>query len=79
MPRENPYPIDVPHCRARAFECVLEAQRAAEPALKNTYLDMARAWLRTAQNLENRGSLRPLRRVDLRPIDQPKPASAKQS
>jgi hypothetical protein len=58
----NSKPIDVPHCRARAFDCVREAQRAAEPALKKTYLDMARAWLKTAENLASGKSLRPLRR-----------------
>jgi hypothetical protein len=67
MASKKPKPIDIRHCRARAFECVREAQRAAEPALKKTYLDMARAWLDTAKNLENGGSLRPLRRIDLRP------------
>jgi hypothetical protein len=62
MPSKTAKPIDIPHCRERALECVREAERAAEPALKKTYLDMARAWLNRADDLTNGVQSLPSRR-----------------
>jgi hypothetical protein len=53
MPSKTPKPIDLAHCQARADECEREAERAAEPELKKTYLDLARAWRDVADDITN--------------------------
>ena len=53
MPSKTPRPIDLTHCQARAEECEREAERAAEPELKKTYLDLARAWRDVADDITN--------------------------